>query len=236
MTSDAHQHHPGRSGHHPDRHDDRSTDRRTDPEQFWEQHYGGLADDWGTRPNASLVRLVEEHAVVPPRPGAAALDLGAGHGGDAVWLAGRGWSVTAVDVSATALARVDALAAAHDVGDAVRTARHDLAASMPQGPFGLITASFFQTPLDLDRDEVLHRASRTVSAGGWLLVVDHAAAPSWAGRDHGHVFPTAAETLEGIRLGEGWVVERSERITRVGTGPDGQHGELVDNLLVARRL
>ena len=236
MTSDAHQHHPGRSGHHPDRHDERAADRPTDPEQFWEQHYGGLADDWGTRPNASLVRLVEEHAVAPPRPGAAALDLGAGHGGDAVWLAGRGWSVTAVDVSATALARVDALAAAHGVGDAVTTVRHDLAASMPHGPFDLVTASFFQTPLDLDRDEVLHRASRTVSAGGWLLVVDHAAAPSWAGPDHGHVFPTAAETLDGIRLGEGWVVVRSERVTRVGTGPDGQQGELVDNLLVARRL
>ncbi|WP_076261919.1 class I SAM-dependent methyltransferase [Intrasporangium flavum] len=232
MTSDAHQHHPGRSGHHPDRHGDRPSD----PAQFWEQHYGALAEDWGTRPNASLVRLVEEHAVVPPGPGAPALDLGAGHGGDAVWLAARGWSVTAVDVSTTALGRVDALAAAHAVGDAVTTERHDLAASMPQGPFSLVTASFFQTPLDLDRDAVLHRASRTVGHGGWLLVVDHAAAPSWAGPDHGHEFPTAAETLEGIGLGDGWVVERCERVTRTGTSPEGQQGELVDNLLVARRL
>jgi len=240
MTSDAHQHHPGRSGHHADRHGDRHgahpADRPSDPEQFWEQHYGALADDWGTRPNASLVRLVEEHAVVPPRPGAPALDLGAGHGGDAVWLATRGWSVTAVDVSATALARTDALAAARGVGDGVTTERRDLAESMPQGPFTLVTASFFQTPLELDRDAVLHRASRTVSPGGWLLVVDHAAAPSWAEPGHGHEFPTAAETLEGIDLGDGWVIERSDRVTRIGTGPDGQQGELDDNLLVARRL
>ena len=232
MTSDLHPRHPDRSGHHHDAH----AEGPTDPAQFWEQHYDGLADDWGTRPNASLVRLVEEHAVVAPRPGAPALDLGAGHGGDAVWLASRGWSVTAVDVSTTALRRVDALASARGVGDGVTTERHDLAESMPAGPFGLVTASFFQTPLDLDRDAVLHRASRTVSAGGWLLVVDHAAAPSWAGPGHGHQFPTAAETLEGIDLGDGWVVERSERVTRVGTGPDGQQGELVDNLLVARRL
>ena len=233
MTSDAHQHHPGRSGHH---HADRHGDGSPDPVQFWEQHYGGLADDWGTHPNASLVRLIDEHAVVPPRPGAPALDLGAGHGGDAVWLAAGGWSVTAVDVTATALGRVEALAAARGVGDRITTERHDLAESMPQGPFTLVTASFFQTPLDLDRDAVLHRASRTVSAGGWLLVVDHAAAPSWAGPDHGHEFPTAAQTLEGIDLGDGWVIERCERITRTGTGPEGQEGELVDNLLAARRL
>jgi SAM-dependent methyltransferase len=241
MTSDAQPR--AREGHDDHRHDDHRhddhrhpDDRPRDPAEYWEQHYGRLADDWGTRPNASLVRLVEEHVVVPPGPGARALDLGAGHGGDAVWLAERGWSVTAVDLSATALGRVDALARARGVRDRVSTERHDLAVSMPDGPFALVTASFLQTPLELDRDAVLHRASLTVTPGGWLLVVDHAAAPSWAPIGHGHEFPTVAATLAAIGLGDGWLVERSERVTRTGTGPDGQKGELLDNLLVARRL
>ena len=35
-----------------------------------------------------------------------ALDLGAGEGGDALWLAGQGWRVTATDVSQTACDRI----------------------------------------------------------------------------------------------------------------------------------
>ena len=43
-------------------------------------------------------------------PAGAALDLGAGEGRNAIWLARRGWRVTAVDFSRVALARAESLA------------------------------------------------------------------------------------------------------------------------------
>ncbi|MGQ4350939.1 class I SAM-dependent methyltransferase, partial [Streptomyces sp. SAS_275] len=83
-------------------------DSSTDSAAFWEKHYAGMDAQWGTRPNVVLTDLLGDLA---PEPGTA-LDLGCGHGGDALWLAGLGWHVTAVDVSQTALDRVAAGAAA----------------------------------------------------------------------------------------------------------------------------
>src|SRR5882724_9759517 len=72
----------------------------TGPEhEYWEGRYQEHDHIWSGKPNALLVREV---AALPP---GAALDLGCGEGGDAIWLAQQGWRVTAVDISATALRR-----------------------------------------------------------------------------------------------------------------------------------
>jgi 2-polyprenyl-3-methyl-5-hydroxy-6-metoxy-1,4-benzoquinol methylase len=67
---------------------------------------------WSGRPNG---RLVSE--VVDLAPGLA-LDVGCGEGADAIWLAERGWTVTAIDVSEVAIgrAREAARAAGTSVG------------------------------------------------------------------------------------------------------------------------
>jgi len=54
---------------------------------------------WSGRVNAVVSEVAS--TLVPGD----ALDLGCGEGGDAIWLAGHGWRVTAVDVSQTAVAR-----------------------------------------------------------------------------------------------------------------------------------
>lgn len=87
--------------------------------EFWENHYLGTDPRWGTRPNAVLAEVVSALAPVA----GSALDLGCGHGGDALWLASLGWQVRAVDVSATALRRVAEAARAEGVADRVTTAR-----------------------------------------------------------------------------------------------------------------
>lgn len=134
----------------------------TDSAAFWENHYAGVDAQWGTRPNAVLAEVIT--ALAPaPGGGGRALDLGCGHGGDALWLASLGWHVAAVDVSTTALGRVTAGAAAAGLTDRVHPSRHDLARSFPDGTFGLVTASYFHTPVEIPREQVLRRAAEAVA-------------------------------------------------------------------------
>ncbi|HEX2904262.1 MAG TPA: methyltransferase domain-containing protein [Jatrophihabitans sp.] len=67
---------------------------------FWNDRYADRV--WSSQVNAVLAAEVGEL-----QPGTA-LDLGAGEGGDATWLARHGWQVAAADVSAVALARARA--------------------------------------------------------------------------------------------------------------------------------
>lgn len=198
-------------------------------QEFWEAHYGGRERVWSGRANAVLVEMVD-----PLAPGTA-LDLGCGEGGDAVWLARRGWSVTAVDVSATALGRVRELAAREGVAERVRVERHDLAESLPAGRFDLVSAQFLQSPLELPRDRVLRAAAERVAPGGLLLVVEHGSAPSWS-RAHEHRFPTPREILDPLGLSpRQWRPERLDTPERVATGPNGETGTLVDVVVAVRR-
>jgi 2-polyprenyl-3-methyl-5-hydroxy-6-metoxy-1,4-benzoquinol methylase len=75
----------------------------------WDQRYTGLAEHMSrVEPNALLPT-----EVAAMRPGRA-LDIGCGVGADAIWLAGQGWRVTALDVSQVALD--DAAARARESG------------------------------------------------------------------------------------------------------------------------
>ena len=196
---------------------------------FWEDHYGKRDQVWSGRPNAVLVAEVAD---LPP---GRALDLGCGEGGDAVWLASRGWEVTAVDVSQTALDRAAAAAHAAGVGG-IRWQRVDLGDGLPPGPYDLVTAHFLQSPVELPRDRILRAAAAEVAPGGTILVVDHAAAPPWAG-EHArhHVFPTPEGTLADLGLDDGWDLVACETRERHATGPDGQEGHLVDSVVRAAR-
>ncbi len=110
--------------------------------EFWEGFYRARPQVFSGNVNVVLARAVE-----PLRPGTA-LDLGAGEGGDTAWLAERGWAVTAVDVSATALARV----AERVDGLPVALARHDLTATFPAGTLDLDPAAW-----DVERCETVDR-------------------------------------------------------------------------------
>jgi thioredoxin reductase/SAM-dependent methyltransferase len=131
----------------------------------WEERYAGVPM-WSGNPNGTLVREVED--VAPGR----ALDVGAGEGADALWLAEKGWEVTACDISANALATLGSHAEnrgaavtllhadASDL-DAFSGNTYDLVSLQ----YGAITRSPDQRGLD--------NLLRAVAPGGTLLVVGH---------------------------------------------------------------
>ncbi|MEV0807197.1 methyltransferase domain-containing protein [Micromonospora sp. NPDC050200] len=199
--------------------------------RFWDALYQGRDQVWSGRANPHLVD------VAGPLPAGTALDLGCGEGGDAIWLAGRGWRVTAVDVSATALDRAAAEAATAGVASRIDFRRHDLTRTFPEGVFDLVSAQFLQSPLEFPRAEVLRAAARAVAPGGRLLIVEHGEVPPWSRLAHPELrFPTPEETLAELDLDpDGWRTERLDAPRREVTGPDGQPAALVDHLVLVRR-
>ena len=167
--------------------------------EYWEDFYGGGKSRWSGKPNASLV---EEVAGLEP---GTALDLGCGQGGDAIWLAAQGWRVTATDIAQSALD----VAAQHaaEAGVSVTWERHDLADSLPAGPFDLVAASFLHSDVELPRARILRAAADAVAEGGTLLIVGHAPSPE---HHHGDL-PSPEEVVAELALPEdGWELQASE--------------------------
>jgi SAM-dependent methyltransferase len=204
----------------------------SDAEGFWEKHYAGHAKVWSGRPNPLLAETVA--GLTPGR----ALDLGSGEGGDAVHLAGLGWRVTAVDISATALQRTRAHAETAGVADRLTVERHDLAATFPEGDYDLITAQYLHTPLDFPREDVLRRAAHALAPGGLLLVVDHGSVRPWAWNPDAHAhFPTPQDIYAGLDLDPAhYRPERLDAPEREATGPDGERATVTDTVVAVRRI
>lgn len=200
--------------------------------RFWDDHYRQHDQPWSGDPNAFLVDVVARR-----RPGTA-LELGCGDGGDAIWLAGRGWRVTAVDIAAVALRRLAERAIVAGVGDRVVGERHDLARTFPSGSFDLVAALYLHTPFDFPRARVLQAAARAVAPGGHLLIVEHASVAPWSwNQDRAARFPTPEEILDSLDLDRAqWQIERLAAPARVATGPGGQSATVTDNVIAIRRV
>lgn len=205
----------------------------SEAEAFWEDLYRKHLDHPAVqraRANPLLVEIAED------LPAGTALDVGCGAGGDTVWLARRGWRVTAVDISTTAVERVRAHSRDLGLGDRVTTEQHDLARSFPDGTFDLVSAQYFHTPFPRARARILRTAAQTLRPGGRLLVVDHGSIAPWSwNQDPNTHFPTPAEVYADLGLAPQWTVERADAPRRVAAGPDGQSATVIDHVLLVRR-
>lgn len=132
----------------------------------WDARYrerGGAM--WSGRPNG---RLVAELGIVTP---GRALDVGCGEGADAIWLAQRGWTVTAIDVSALAISR--AREASHRAGVSVEWICGDvLETPFPAGLFDLVSMQYPALPKAAG-EAAVGRLLDAVRLGGLLLAVYH---------------------------------------------------------------
>jgi thioredoxin reductase len=131
----------------------------------WDHRYGG-DQMWSGNPNGTFVR--ETGGLAPGR----ALDVGAGEGGDALWLAGQGWAVTANDVSQRVLGRL--ADEAERRGLALECHHEDANAldAFDAEAYDLVSAQYASIPRTPDRRAV-HNLLGAVAPGGTLLVVSH---------------------------------------------------------------
>lgn len=138
-------------------------------EQLWAKTLREQADKVARRPpNAHLMSEAAE--LVPGR----ALDAGCGHGADAIWLALRGWRVTAVDFSAAALAhgRAMAEAAGAEVAERIEWSERDLATWTPEPrAYDLVVCLYVHVAGSVQ--EMVRRMAEGVAPGGTVFLVGH---------------------------------------------------------------
>ncbi|HEY2668849.1 MAG TPA: class I SAM-dependent methyltransferase [Rugosimonospora sp.] len=201
---------------------------------YWEQHWHqahqgrpGAMD--GSAPNPYLAR--ETSGLVP----GTALDAGCGAGAEAIWLASRGWHVTAVDIAPEALARAAERAANSEVSERVRWVEADLTVWEPGMRFDLVTTHYAHPAMP--QLAFYDRVSAWVAPGGTLLIVGHLHTSGATG--HGHHPPAEASvTLTDITAGldsTGWEVTSAEEHARTVTGPEGRGIPLHDVVVRATR-
>lgn len=133
--------------------------------QDWDRRYTDTPWIWSGEPNAWVVRELSE------LPAGRALDLAAGEGRNAVWLARRGWQVDAVDFSAVALKRADDLARSHEV--ALKTQVADLTRFTPEPEaYDLVLLAYLHLEPEA-MGGVLRKAAAAARPGGTLLLIGH---------------------------------------------------------------
>ncbi len=192
--------------------------------QEWDQRYAGNDLVWTAEPNRFVVAELQDLA--PAR----ALDVAAGEGRNAVWLAGRGWQVTAVDFSAVGLDKGRRLAEQADV--TVDWVCADVRQYEPApGFFQLVLIAYLHLGA-AELDGVLRRAVTALAPGGVMLVIGHDVVNLTEGTG-GPPDPAVLYTPEAItRSLDGLTVARAERVRRPVAGSPR---DAVDTLVRAVR-
>jgi 2-polyprenyl-3-methyl-5-hydroxy-6-metoxy-1,4-benzoquinol methylase len=199
----------------------------------WEERYRANPQVWSGHPNPQLI--AEAAQLTPGR----ALDVGSGEGADAIWLAQQGWTVTAVDISTTALARAatHAANAGPPVAGRITWTHADLRDRPPtEGAYDLVSAQFMHLPEHARRD-LYGRLAAAVAPGGTLLIVGHHPSDlqTTAHRMHYPDMMFTAEQIAASLDPATWQVLTAEARPRATTDPDGGDTTVHDAVLLARR-
>lgn len=197
-------------------------------EQLWNKTLHAHADKVAARPpNAQLTGALE-HV-----PSGRALDAGCGHGAETLWLATRGWEVTAVDFSASALDHGRSMAGAlgSSVAERITWIEGDLATwTPPAGRFDLVVSLYVHVAGSVKT--AIQRLADAVAVGGTLLMIGHrpidpatGATTSAAGQ-----VQVSVEDAIAVLDREHWELRVAEERPRTVAGSG------VDAIIQARRL
>lgn len=186
--------------------------------------YEGKSARWSGNVNQVVV---DELTDLQP---ARALDIGCGEGADAVWLASRGWKVTAVEPSATALNR--ARGAAELAGVHVEWLHAELAHADVATPFELVTLCYPELFANTGAERLV---ASLVGIGGTLLVATHADVDRERAMGHGFK-PDDYIAIDSIRsvLDDAWEIVVDEVRPRHVDGGAGAHHRM-DHVMKAIR-
>jgi SAM-dependent methyltransferase len=174
----------------------------------WNERLTAAATTWDITPNPVLVTSCRRL-----RPGTA-LDLGAGDGANALWLAGRGWRVTAVDRETVSVGRIQSRSAllAHPVDAIVADA---VTYRPAPAAYDLILLSYLDLPESQLR-KVFANSVPGLALGGTVLVVGWDSANlegGWGGPRDPDLL-TTGEHLAELLAGLGLDVRRAEVVRR----------------------
>jgi SAM-dependent methyltransferase len=200
---------------------------------FWDERYSSAHSLWSGKPNPGLVAEADGLAA------GAALDAGAGEGADAIWLARRGWRVTAVDISSVALDRAagHGAAAGAEVADRISWLREDILRwRPPERAYDLVSAQYMHLPAE-DRRSVYAGLAAAVADRGTLLIVGHHPSDmetTMPRPQQPDLFFTGDDLAAGLG-GDGWEIVTNVVAPREVTDPEGRRVTIHDTVFRARR-
>ena len=193
---------------------------------FWDDRYAKAAAEgmavWSSEPNAWIAQVT---GTLPP---GTAIDLAAGEGRNAVWLASRGWRVTAVDFSATGLSIGRTRAA--EAGLELDWVTADATSWVSPTPVDLVVIAYLQLPA-AELSSAISNAIASLAAGGTLALIGHDS----ENLEHGVGGPKDAAMLHDLEVvrsaAAGLDIVECRRYDR--TTADG--GVAIDTILLATK-
>lgn len=193
----------------------------------WDQRYASTDLVWSAGPNRFVEEVFGEF-----EPGRV-VDLACGEGRNAIWLAGQGWTVTAIDFSHVAVDRGRELADSQGVEVRWRCAD---ATSDPLEPeaYDAVLVCYLQLPTD-ELDAALANARTALAPDGRVVVIAHARdnlEHGVGGPQDPAVLPTPDQVVAAL---DGLEIERAGHVVRP-VEVDGTEREAIDLLVVARRV
>jgi SAM-dependent methyltransferase len=185
----------------------------------WDERYAATGLVWSGSANQFVA---SELAGLPP---GRALDLAAGEGRNALWLAERGWQVTAVDFSQVGLDKGRALAEQHGL-DVDWVCADALTFDAGPDAFDLVVLAYLQLVAD-ERRTAVRAAFGSLRTGGTFFLVAHDSTnltEGTGGPSDPSVLFTAEQVLEDLD-GDRFEVQRAERVHRVVQPDEAHRGE-----------
>ncbi|HHU10766.1 MAG TPA: class I SAM-dependent methyltransferase [Intrasporangiaceae bacterium] len=188
---------------------------------IWNERYAGAERVWSAGPNQDVEAIVSEFT-----PGTA-VDLGAGEGRHAIWLADRGWHVSAVDFAEAGLERGWREAEERGLTERIDWIAADVTTwTPPVHAYDLVLIAFLHLP-----EDVFSNAASWVAPGGHLVVVGHALRNLTEGHG-GPQDPALLHTPDQLReKAAGLKVLRCEEVDRITTSGE----RAIDVVLVATK-